>query len=39
MQIIWRHNQINRTKLDAVENKFDHDEENLCRKKISLSEF
>ena len=33
MQIMWRHNQINQTKLDAMENRFDHDEENLYRKK------
>ena len=39
MQIMWRHNQINQTKLDAMENRFDHDEENLCKKKTSSSEF
>ena len=33
MEIMWMHSQINQTKLDAVENRLDHDEGNLCRKK------
>ena len=33
MEIMWMHSQINQTKLDVVENRLDHDEGNLCRKK------